>query len=254
MPVADVLRFQVDSDLLIPVTGDSDAGAEDASTLEAGAVEDETQDSTQANTTTDEVTEQPDVSAEIEKLRVQYERDLSRQKSTFQQKESETQKKTTVLEKKLDELLQSTMDEGDKRAYVQAKLEEELETAKGQIKTLGEEKSAYEQMQMWKGYFTKLGIADSELTLDNGLGGLFGSGMKIIQDKMADKGKVVVNGKKAKVVPDVASTSTGKIVEATTLKAAVKHFADGNEEKFWSMAEAGNPKVQKVLNELFSKN
>ena len=253
-PVTGVMRQMVDEDYLIPVTGDGDEEEASESTQAAGAV---LVKGTQTETTSDEVHEdKPDFSEALRK----YQDDINKMKSSFQKKETELVKEKSALEKKLDELLKSTMDEGDRKQYEQDKLREELEQLRAERNQLAMERDQVGQFMVWKEFFADAGVPNSELDVSNGVEGLFGSGMaamkkriKAMEAASKPQASADVPLKKAKTPPEVAQSTTGKVSSVGTLSEAIKHFAGGNEEKFWRMAETGNENVLKVLNELNSQ-
>lgn len=251
-PVTDERRFLVEDDLLIPVTGDGDD--EEQATQAAGEVSKETL----TESASDEV-KQPaeDFATKYKELQAKYESDLGKLKSSLQKREGELVKEKSALEKKLDELLQSTMDDEDKKQYQHEKLMEELETIRQERDELKVQNEQVMQFTTWRDYFVDAGVPKSELKLDEGLEGLFQSGMEAMRNRIKAleewKTKPVEQKPKGKEPPEVAASAKGKLPTLTTLDEAIKHFASGDEEKFWRMAEIGNQQVLQVLNELNNK-
>jgi len=247
--------YLVDDDVLIPVTGDDEEAKDPSATQEGGEVLEAVAEETPAKPATDGADKTDDFKAKYDELRRKNEEDIGKLKSVFQKRETELAKDKSVLEKKLDELLQSTMDDEGKKKYQQDKLEEELETIRAERDELKIQNEQIAQFNTWRDYFLESGVDKAELKLDGGLPDLFQSGMDALKNKVkALEGKQPVNAdKKAAVPQDVAKPATGALSNILTIEDAIKHFADGNEDLFWEMAERRNPKVLQVLNELNSK-
>lgn len=234
----------------IPVTGDSDVEEELTQDVDGVSTEE-----TPVVAEADEKSapQQPDYSKQFEEMRLKYEQDIGKVKSALQKQVSEEQKQKTVLEKKLDELLQSSMDDDDRKNYQYEKLVEERDKLKHDLE---ETKLAYEQAQQfttWMQYFNDLGIPQSKLIVDQGLPELFGSGMEAVKEMV----KTVKEGaagklpqKQGKTPPETVQPSSNKAATFVNLDDAIKHFANGDAEAFWRMAEMGNQKVLAVINEL----
>lgn len=249
--------FLVDEDVLIPVTGDSDEEkATDATQEGVGVAE----PATLNQPATDDAKKPEDFAAKYEELRRKSEEDIGKLKSALQKRESDLVKEKSVLEKKLDELLQSTMDDGDRKQYQQEKLAEELENIKAERDELKIQNEQIAQFNTWREYFLDAGVSKSELKLDGGLPDLFQSGMDALRNKVKSlEGSKPVNTtqKKAATPQEVAQSATGTPSTILTLEDAAKHFTGGTTmqhlDALYSMAEKGNQKVIQVLNELESK-
>lgn len=249
-PVIGAKRRMADDDLLIPVTGDE--GEEEQAAQEAGEVSEQ---ETLPEAATDEGKQTAnDFAIKYEELKSKYESDIGKLKSSLQKRESELVKEKSTLEKKLDELLQSTMDDEDKKQYQYEKLQEELTSIREERDALKVQNEQVLQFTTWRDYFVDAGIPKSELRMDEGLEGLFQSGMEAMRNKIRalEEGKKspVKEERKGKTPPEVAESAKGRVPTITTMDEAVKHFADGDEEKFFRMAETGNSAVIDVLNEL----
>jgi len=253
-PVNGVNARLVAEEYLIPVTGDGDEEEVSEATQDGGGVSQETP----AEATIDEVGTSNTTIDFAEAIK-KYESDINKIKSTFQKRESELLKEKTATERKLEEVLKSTMDEGDRKQYEQDKLHEELEKLRAERDEIRAESEQTKQFMVWRDYFVNAGIPPSKLKIDEGVPGLFGSGMAALQERIkeleANKTPAPKNNvqKAAKVPPEVAQSTSGKIPSIGNFPDAVKHFAGGDEEKFWRMAETGNANVLKVLNELSEK-
>jgi hypothetical protein len=250
MRVTKGTSFLVDEDALIPVTGDGDEVEDPKATQEGGEVADKV---TPAEPATDDAKKPEDFAAKYEELRRKSEEDIGKLKSALQKRESDLVKEKSVLEKKLDELLQSTMDEGDKKQYQQEKLAEELEAIKAERDELKIQNEQIAQFNTWREYFLDAGVSKSDLKLDGGLPELFQSGMDALRNKVKTlEGTKSVNTtpKKAVEPQAVAQSATGTPSTILTLADAAKHFAGGDLDLLFSMAERGNQKVVQVLNEL----
>ena len=132
---------------------------------------------------------------------------------------------------------------------------EELNAIKAERDELKIQNEQIAQFNTWRDYFIDAGIQKSELTLDGGLPDLFQSGMDAMQKKMKtlEGGKSVnTNQKQAATPQEVAKSATGTPSTILTLEDAAKHFAGGDIDLLFSMAERGNQKVVQVLNELSS--
>jgi len=254
-PVNGVNTRLVEEEYLIPVTGDGDEDEDSEATQDGAEVSEGEDQETQGEATGDEVEEdatpQPDISETLKK----YQNDLNKMKSSFQRKETELLKEKSVLEEKLENLLKSTMDEKDRKQYEQDKLVEDLNKAKQEKAQLEAQLQETAQFLTWKEFFESAGIKSSELDMQNGLAGLTNSGLNAMKERLTDKGNTTTTvntptKKKAKNPPEVAQSSSGKLPTLGSLDDAIEHFAKGDQEKFWRMAETGNPSVLKVLNEL----
>lgn len=251
-PVSGEKFRLVDDDLLIPVTGKSDEEEGTQLTQEDGAVSQETQ----AESTNDEGKSTEDFTSKYDELRSKYEADVGKVKSVLQQRETELVKEKTVLEKKLNELLKSTMDGEDRKQFEYEQLQEELTSIRDERDTLKEQNEQTKLFYTWVEYFTDAGIPKSELVMDDGMSGLFASGMTAMQKQiksLKEGTKSATVQKQGKEVPEVAQSAKGKLSSIVSLSDAIKHFANGDAEEFWRMAEMQNPKVLQVLNELNSK-
>ena len=241
-------------DTPIPVTGDGDEEVKDATlTQEGGEV---AEPATPAEPATDDAKKPDDFAARYEELKLKSEEDVGKLKSVFQKKVDTLTATKTALEKKLDALLESTMDDESKKQYQQEKLLEELEAIKAERDELKLQNEQAGQFNFYREYFLDLGIPKSELKLDEGLPELFQSGMDAVQKKVKtlEGGKSVnTNQKKAVEPQEVAKSATGTPSTILTLEDAAKHFAGGDIDELFNMAEKGNQKVVQVLNELSSK-
>lgn len=256
-PVNGVNTRLVEEDYLIPVTGDGDEEEEIEATQEGAAVSEEDSE-TQGVTAGDEVEEedgtpQPDFAETLKK----YQNDINKMKSAFQRKETELLKEKSVLEQKLDSLLQSTMDEKDREKYQFEKMQEKVNQLQAERDQMAQEREQMAQFIQWKGFFAEAGLKDSDLDLTNGLAGLTTSGLNAMKNRikaLETQGSTSVKQstpkKVAKKPPEVAQTASGKVPTIGTLDDAINHFAKGDQERFWRMAETGNASVLKVLNEL----
>ena len=247
------------SNAIIPVTGGTDTPVVDEvetvdETLEGGVVAEENQiEATLTKPAPDEVAQQnTDLLQRIKDLEKQREIDVGKVKSTYQTREHEVLKEKSILEQKLEKLLQSTMTDEDRVTYQQEKLLEDLNKANEKVQELTQKDQLNQQLAVWRNTFADLGIDPSALDETGGIGSVVGSGLAAIKAKLAEKTKSVKTKptKEGAEVPEVASTTTGKLPNVTTLTQAIKHFAEGDAEKFWRMAESGNTNVLRVLNEI----
>lgn len=251
-PVNDSMSRMADEEWLIPVTGEGD---EDEAAPVSAQEGDGVEPSTPIEEAHDEV--KPvgeDFATKYEALRLKYEGDIGKLKSSLQKREGELLKEKSVLEKKLEELLESTMDDEGRKKYQQDKLAEDLAAIKAERDELKLQNEASAQRMVWTDFFTDVGVPKAELKSDGELQELFQSGMDALIKRiktLEEKGKQpVTETTKGKTPPSVAQSTKGKLPVATTLDEAIKHFAKGDEEKFWRMAELGNAAVLQVLNEL----
>ena len=251
-PVIGTKRRMADDDLLIPVTGDGDEDEGEQVAQEAGEV---SAKETLPEVATDEGKQTAnDFATKYEELKSKYESDIGKLKSSLQKRETELVKEKSTLEKKLDELLQSTMDDEDKKQYQYEKLQEELSAIREERDALKVQNEQVLQFTTWREYFIDAGIPKSELRMEEGLEGLFQSGMEAMRDKIRilEEGRKppMKEERKGKTPPEVAESAKGKVPTITKMDEAIKHFAGGDEEKFFRMAETGNSAVINVLNEL----
>jgi len=249
-PVSGVRAGLVEDAYIIPVTGDGDEEVEAEATQGGDGVSQETP----IEAATDEGKTSGsgiDFTEAVKK----YEQDINKIKSVFQKKETDLLKEKSALERKLDDLLKSTMDDDSRKIYEQEKLQEELSSIRQERDALRMESENIKQFFMWREYFLDAGIPSSKLSVDEGLPGLFNSGMAAMREKIKnlESAKPATSAQPQKPgikPPEVAQSTTGKVATIGSLSEAVKHFADGDEERFWRMAETGNANVLKVLNEL----
>lgn len=256
-PVNGVDARLVEEEYLIPVTGDGDEDEDSDATHEGAAVSEndaETQGETASDEVNGEVTPQPDFSETLKK----YQNDINKMKSSFQKRETELRNEKSVLEQKLDSLLTSTMDDKDRQKYEFDKMQEKVKTLQAERDQMAQQAQQMTQFIQWKTFFDESGVEPSKLDLQNGLESLTQSGLAAMRDKIKTLESKVQGGaskpaptqKSAKNPPEVAQSTTGKVPTLGSLDQAIEHFAKGDEEKFWRMAETGNQSVLKVLNEL----
>ena len=251
--ISDTKRRLVEDDLLIPVTGDGDDEEGEHATQEAEGVS--TEETTLEVPTDGSTKPADDFKVKFEELKAKYEKDISKVKSSLQSRETDLIKEKSILEKKLDDLLQSTMDDEDRKQYQHEKLQEDLENIRKERDELRIKLEQNSQFNTWKEYFGKAGISETELVTDSGIEGLFQSGMNALMTRIKTleeekKPMDATTKKQGKNPPEVVEPAKGKIPTVANLTEAIKHFASGDEEKFWRMAEIGNKQVLQVLSEL----
>ena len=205
--------------------------------------------------------ETPAVTPDIEERLKKYEQDINRLKSTYQKKESDITKEKSALEKKLEEVLKANMSDDDKRLYEQERLKEKLSASETRLAELEQQTAQFQQFNTWQKYFVgKFGIPISELDFDNGLEGLFTSGMQAVEKRAIaptseQKAKAVVTDKpKAKTPPETASPAGGKVPAYSTIQELADKFSGGDVENLFRMADRGRQDVINLLNEVASSN
>lgn len=200
--------------------------------------------------------ETPAPSLDIEERLKRYEQDINRLKSSYQKKETELTKEKSALEKKLEDVLKASMSDEDKRLYEQERLQEKLAEAESKLAELEYQTAQFQQFNTWQKYFTgKFGIPVSELDFDNGLEGLFTSGMKAIEKKTLtpsqEKAKEAIAPKpKAKNPPETATPAAGKLPAYHSIQELADAFSEGDVDKLFRMADRGRQDVINLLNEL----
>jgi len=256
-PVNGVNARLVEEEYLIPVTGDGDEDEDSDVTQEGAEVSLGEDQETQGETASDEVNEEETPAPNNSEMLMKFQNDINRMKSTFQRKETELLKEKSVLEQKLDELLTSTMDEKGQQKYKLAKLQEQNKQLQEKLQQSERERAQIAQFTQWRDFFATSGVDMKKLDMQNGLEGLTSSGLAAMRDKIKalESGQQSVQKpaksvKQAKQPPEVAQSTTGKVPTLGSLDDAIEHFAKGDSEKFWRMAETGNQSVLKVLDEL----
>jgi len=206
-------------------------------------------------TPTEDVVDEEQVAQPAEDWKAKYEqaqRDLSRMKSSLQRGEAERLREKdgelSQIKEELEELRLLSLDDEDRTVYEQKKIKEDFRKAQDKIKQLENEREAIKQFYTYKDFFiNRYGVPADKLIEDQGLEGLFSSGMNAVEEKLKAleaKAKApqqtTMQKPKSKQPPETAKPSTGSIDRSLTLKKAIDKYAEGNTEAFWTGIASGS--------------
>jgi hypothetical protein len=186
----------------------------------------------------------------VEAERVKQEQNIARLKSTYDKREAQLKREADQRDREFSEKLKALelrgMDDAQRKAYEEEHRNDETQRLATEKAQLEKQLADFQVMQNSQKFFLDNGVPLSQLDLENGPEALAASGWQAMQARTLALQKELEEIKKGKPagekeIKQPPDTITHGSIQAnqTSLVDAIKKYAGGDEDRFYSMIEKG---------------